>query len=156
MSTRGPKPQSAQVHYLTGGADKRDHSGQLDAHVACEVPACPSWLSKDAKKVWKYITKELERYGMISKLDRHTLATYCSAVAMFEQTERKIQELEVEGKTALTSKTPQGYEQVSALWVIRNKAFDQIKVIAEQFGLTPSARARVKVKDPNQGELDLV
>ena len=44
-------------------------------------PACPVWLSPEAKRIWKDVSRTLEESGTLGSVDRHILATYCSACA---------------------------------------------------------------------------
>lgn len=148
--TVGRKPLPSNLHYLNGNPGKRkENLDQPKIEVA--APPCPGWLPKSARAEWRYIVKELKRYGIISKLDKATLATYCSSYALFQMATIKLEEIE-DGESYIGS-TPNGMDTQSVWFQIRNKAFDQIKSSAPELGLTPSARSRVKINNPDQGDM---
>jgi len=160
MGARGPKPLPSNVHRLRGNPSKLP-SAQLmdDLQPEIEVPGCPPHLLPEARKEWKRITPELERYGLISKLDRGALSLYCQAWARWVWAERQLQrsmaradelrdEAEAKGEIyaggdGCTVATPNGHMTYSPHWVIANKAMDQVNKFLADFGMSPSARGRV-------------
>lgn len=77
MGTRGPKPLPANVHLLRGNPSKKplaDLTDDLQPEV--EIPSLPKHLLPEAVKEWRRVSRELLRYGMVSKLDRTALALY--------------------------------------------------------------------------------
>ena len=139
----GRKRKPPQLRVLQGNAGKRPIEHGPKVEIA--APKCPVWLPKEAKAEWKFITAELERYGLVSKLDRAALSVYCTSVALLEMAERKLKE-----PGGHVDETPNGLLQQSVWMQIRNKAVDQIMKTAPEFGLTPAARSRVDVKAPEQ------
>lgn len=117
--------------------------------IPCEAPPCPSWLSDEAKKHWRYLAKHLKEYGLISKLDQGTLANLCTYFSRAKEAE---QELQINGEFQTT---PNGYVQVSPYSVAFSRYSKLYNVLAKQFGLTPMARKGVSVENPNQATLDL-
>lgn len=92
MGERGPKPQPATVHLLKGHASHKRLGTLLDElKPEVEIPDCPPHLLKEARKEWRRITPELERYGLVSKLDRGALALYCQAWAWMVYHEEQLQ-----------------------------------------------------------------
>lgn len=170
MGARGPKALPANVHLLRGNPSKlsaADLTEGLQPEV--EIPNCPRHLLPEARKEWKRITPELERYGLISKLDRAALALYCQAYARWvwaeEQMARaqdlaasKRAEAEAKGQAydggdGLTVMTPSGHMTYSPHWVIGNKAQQQVKEFLAQFGLSPSSRTSVSTSSVRQRDL---
>jgi phage terminase small subunit len=71
MGQRGPKPLPGNVHQLRGNASKKPIATLLDElKPEVEIPGCPRHLLPEARKEWKRVAAELERYGLVSKLDR--------------------------------------------------------------------------------------
>src|SRR5690242_18226422 len=71
MGTRGPRALPANVHILRGNPSKKPLGELFDElRPEVEIPDCPSWIWSEAKKEWKRVSAELEKYGLISKLDR--------------------------------------------------------------------------------------
>lgn len=167
MGTRGPKPLPANVHRLRGNPSKKPLGELLDTlQPEVEIPGCPRHLLPEARKEWKRITPELERYGLISKLDRAALALYCQAWARWvwaeEQLQRHValaqsQQAEAvengvfyEGGDGYTVPTPNGHMTYSPHWVIANKAMEQVNKYMASFGLDPASRGRVNPSQVRQ------
>lgn len=122
---------------------------QLYQGIPCEKPPRPRWLSKGALEHWDFITDELEKHGLITKLDQGSLVNLCISYAQMREAEAHIQ---AEG---FVQETPNGYEQLSPWSVVYERASARYTKIAMQFGLTVRARAQIKQNNPNQAELDL-
>lgn len=160
----------ANVHVLRGNPSKKATADLVDGlQPEVEIPGCPRHLLPEARKEWRRITPELERYGLISKLDRTALALYCQAYARWvwaeEQMARaqtlaaeKRAEVEArgevyEGGDGMTVMTPSGHMTYSPHWVIGNKAQQQVKEFLAQFGLSPSSRTSVAPSSVRQRPL---
>lgn len=160
MGSRGPKSMPANVHMLRGNPSKKPLHELMDQlQPEIEVPGCPSHLMPEARKEWKRITPELQRYGLISKLDRSALALYCQAYSRWVWAERQLQRATAlaeqkreaaeakgevwEGGDGYTVPTPNGHMTYSPHWVIANKAMEQTNKYLADFGLSPSSRGRV-------------
>lgn len=143
MGSRGPKPLPDNVHLLNGNPSKKKlavlHDG---SRIPVEIPDCPTHLSVGAKKEWKRIAPELERLGLIAKIDRAALAIYCQTFARWEHAEKKLKE---EGDEGLVYAMPSGYKQTSPWLQISNRCVELIYKSLAEFGMTPSARSRVTV-----------
>jgi P27 family predicted phage terminase small subunit len=160
MGQRGPAPTPASIHLLNGNPGKRSQAAP-GSGPACAVPAAPVWLLDEARAEWDRITPELEKLGLISELDVAHLAAYCNAYAIMARCGRELKRLqgEVDDIVAgprdpmrgLVDVTPSGYKQISALMQAYNRAADAMKSHAAEFGLSPSARMRVKAD--GQGSL---
>ena len=84
--------------------DDRRAVGRLDdLQPLVEVPNCPAHLLPEARKEWKRITPELERYGLVSKLDRASLALYCQAWARWVWAERQLQRAQATAEAAMAA-----------------------------------------------------
>lgn len=162
MSKPGPKPAANNVVRLNGGEHTTHRPERGEIKTQTEIPACPRWLSKYAKEKWKEITTELARYELIASLDKDALTIYCDSFGVFREMCEKIQQLtgidtnqpDAGMQFGTIQLTPSNYKTVSAYWIVRNKAAEQMLKIGEQFGLSPSARVRVSPFNPNQGELN--
>lgn len=170
MGRRGPQPLPANVHMLRGNASKKPIADLVDGlQPEVEIPGCPRHLLPEARKEWRRITPELERYGLISKLDRTALALYCQAYARWVWAEEEMArqqalaaekraEAEAKGETytggdGMTVMTPSGHVTYSPHWVIGNKAQQQVKDFLAQFGLSPSSRSAVAPSSVRQRDL---
>ena len=151
MGQRGPKPLPDNVHRLHGNPSKKPLSALLDGvHPEVEIPKCPPHLQAEAKKEWKRVSIELEKLGLITRIDRAALAAYCAAWAELVFCEKKIEAINAadeDGEKGLATKTPSGYVQMSVWVQIRNRAYDRMMKFAAEFGMSPSSRSRVTPSD---------
>ncbi len=169
MGKRGPKPLPSNVHLLRGNAGHKSLASLMDDfQPEVEIPDMPSWLWPEAKKEWKRIAVELEKYGLISKLDRAALVLYCQAWARMvwgekmltramKQADEARQKAEEEGKAwtggdGIMVPTGSGGMQYSHFWVVQRQAAAQVKQYLDLFGLAPAARTKV-TPSSNQGDL---
>jgi P27 family predicted phage terminase small subunit len=138
------------VHLLNGNPSKKsasDLAGQ-SVRVPVEVPPCPQHLGTAARAEWKRITPHLVAAGLVTHLDRASLAAYCQAYGEWAMLEAKVKILMgekddagfVKGADALVDVTPSGYKQVAAIAQARDRALDRMLRFAKEFGLTPASR----------------
>lgn len=170
MGQRGPKPLPSNVHMLRGNASKKALGVLVDEfRPEVEIPDFPSWIWPEAKKEWKRISVELERYGLVSRLDRAALVLYCQAWAKMVWAERMLTRSmkaaddaraiaeaagqEYTGGDGLMVKTAGGNFTYSHHWVVGKHAAAEVKRYLDLFGLSPSSRTRVTTSDNRQGSL---
>lgn len=170
MGARGPKPLPANVHLLHGNPSKKP-LGDLfnEFRPEVEIPDYPSWIWPEAKKEWKRITVELERYGLVSKLDRAALVLYVQTWAelvwhkqMFTRDKVRAAEerkaVEARGDTytggdGMMIPTPNGGFTYSHHWVGARNAARELKTYLDMFGLHAAARSRVTPSNNRQASL---
>lgn len=170
MGKPGPKPLPSNVHMLRGNPSKKPLVSLLDEfQPEVELPGFPSWTWPEAKKEWKRIGAELERYGLVSKLDRAALVLYCQAWAKMvwaeqmlsramkdaeaKRTEAEAKGEEYSGGDGIMIRTASGNFTYSHHWVVGNKAAQQVKDFIALFGLSPSHRTSVSVSNNRQASL---
>lgn len=170
MGQRGPNGLPANVHLLRGNPSKLPLGGLFDEfRPEVEIPTSPAWVWPEAKKEWKRITVELERYGLISRLDRAALVLYCQAWAKLVWAEkmlaRQMQHAVAQEATAQAAgkewkggdgfmiPTPNGSFTYSPYWVAARHAGSEVNRYLAAFGLSPSSRSRVSTSDNRQAPL---
>lgn len=140
---------------MSGDRDMAGHR-QLPPDLACErgVPGMPEWLSREAKAEWRRIAPELDRVGVLCKVDRAALAAYCQA---FAEMADAIRILEKEGRIidqAVFNKVGDvtGYiKKIHPAHKLYKEGTARVKQFLGEFGLTPSSRVRLKA-GPGAGE----
>lgn len=172
MGARGPKPLPANVHRLRGNPSKL-RLDELDDGVnpEIEIPDCPRHLLPEARKFWRRLTPELEKLGLISKIDQAALALVCQEWAWKVWHEERLQgaikvaELgralheekraeyaardekweggEWAGGDGFQVPTPNGNLTYSPHWVARNRHALLLDKFLASFGMSPSSRGRV-------------
>ena len=144
MGRRGPAPQPTKLRKLRGNPGRRPlPQGEPQPRATKWPPAPPAWLSTEAKREWRRVGKELHRLGLFTVVDRGAFAIYCQAWADWRAA---VEFLEAEGSTYVLRdkdgkvKYVQQFPQVA----IARAAAQQVRAFAAEFGLTPSARTRVR------------
>ena len=106
---RGPKPTPKNVLKLRGSW-RGDLPGNVSEQNA-KMPKTPKWLTGEAKKVWKAVSKALFNAGKLVEIDGNLLAYYCDAHADYLEirgTLEKLRKEETDEKTLLAwTKTKQ-------------------------------------------------
>lgn len=149
MSIRGRKPKPTHLKVLQGNPGKRPLN-KNEPKPEPRAPYCPRWLSKRAKEEWKRIVPELEKLGLLTKIDMAALAGYCQAYARWREAEEI---LEREGLTMEhTNKAGATNVSLHPAFFAAQKYLAQMKAFATEFGLTPSSRSRINL--PEQKEED--
>jgi P27 family predicted phage terminase small subunit len=133
------KPVSAEVmksgesskHWTKAEIKAREESEALVKDKNKKGLYAPSWLSKDAKNIWKRITKSVQNIELLNNIDTEILAMYCDAYAEY----KKISQQKI--KSTDDIKAMQAYSRIVISY-------------AEKLGLTPSARARLVKKQADK------
>lgn len=146
----GRKALPRNVHLIQGNRSKKS-AAELGADLRppAGVPEPPDHLTSDALAEWRRVVPLLEAMGIIAEIYRAPLAVYCQAWGRHVHAERKLAEL---GDPALVSTTPSGYQQIGVWLQVSNRAAEQMKTFAAEFGMTPSAISRVSGA-ASQGDL---
>ncbi|PCJ18014.1 MAG: phage terminase small subunit P27 family [Candidatus Cloacimonadota bacterium] len=122
------------------GTYRKDRANDAEPQPDIVIPKCPKILGREGKKEWKKITKHLESLQLISNLDETALMLYCRAYENYIQAEQNINQ---EGNIATSEK---GVSYISTNAQLSAMYFKQMKTILVEFGMTPSARAKVQVQ----------
>lgn len=138
MGARGPAPKPTALKILEGnpGHEKLNRSEPKPQPVA---PKCPSWLDAEAKREWERISPALERLGLLTEIDGAAMAGYCASYGLWVKCKKVLHH------KGLTFKTASGYLMPRPEVAIGNRALIEVRAFCVQFGLTPSARARMSL-----------
>ncbi len=144
MAIRGRKPKPTRIKRLHGNPGRRPLNG-AEAMPEPATPSPPEFLSDEAKQEWSRVSDQLFRLGLLSQLDRTSLAAYCQAYGRWKQAEAAIAELAKRDQLShgLMIKTSNGNLIQNPLVGTANKAMSEMMRYAVEFGMTPSARSRV-------------
>jgi P27 family predicted phage terminase small subunit len=144
---RGRKPTPTAIKRLTGNPGKRGLN-RAEPTLPPAAPTAPRHLSPAAKKVWKRIAPQLAAARVLADVDTNALALYCTSYARWLEAETALQ---TDGLTVETKHGPAPHPMLR----ISRLAWDQVVKLSGEFGITPSARTRLKIDPGDAGEKSL-
>lgn len=146
---RGRKPTPTTMKRLRGNPGKRAlPKGEPTARRGKRTPSAPYYLSEAAAAEWRRVARMLHEMRVLTDADVQALALYCAAFARWAGAERMVEE---QGEVVLTGT---GSVKINPYVQIANLAWEQMRKMLLEFGMTPSARARIQVLDPGEAEND--
>jgi P27 family predicted phage terminase small subunit len=80
------KPASLKLLHGTG----RPRTGGSRVSVTSSTPRRPSWLNKEARRVWEHIVEHLDKNDLLKSTDAYTLSAFCVSAARWQSAERVI------------------------------------------------------------------
>lgn len=146
----GRRPVPAALKRLRGNPGKRKvhddkaapmpgvHLEAAAGEIASlPVPPAPKHLSKEARRTWESYAPELVRSGLLRKLDAYSFEQFCEIRARWLRAMRKVR---AKGET---------YEKDGVIRLrpeakIASECAKALRAFAQEFGLTPAARVKVK------------
>lgn len=140
MGLRGPTPKPTAIRILEGNPSRRPIRNN-EPKPEQVTPICPSWLDKDGRAEWHRVVPQLEKMGVLAKIDRGALALYCDAWSQFLAVRVMLQ------SEGMTYSLANGYVQQRPEVSVYHKLQAILKSWTHEFGLTPSARGRMTVGD---------
>lgn len=146
MGKRGPQPAPRALRVLRGGDPAPEPVPSL---TGCPEP--PDWLSEDALQVWDGLADDLHGRQVLTGWDGEGFASYCDAVA---RRARAARHLDADGEVVEAAVfdrngQQQGTRQVRSLWwQVWKDADGAVQRWGGRFGLTPSERSQIVVKQP--------
>jgi P27 family predicted phage terminase small subunit len=129
---------------LVGSREVEKRRREVKPEVA--IPSAPSLLDAEAKREWRRISVVLAKLELLTEIDRAALAMYCTAYSRWWAAEKKVREHGqiMKGKSGALFQNP--------YLGIANRAFTQMHKMLVEFGMTPSARAKLNVLDKAAGD----
>ena len=142
----GGRPRKPSALKLLTGTFRKDRAPKREPKPKAEkhIPAPPSFLGRVAKEEWRRVTPELYRLGLLTKVDRASLAGYCQSYARWIECEKVVTEM---GVTFMTEK---GYVCQRPEVSIAQKERALMRQFANDFGLNPSSRSRIDTPEPEK------
>jgi P27 family predicted phage terminase small subunit len=135
---RGPKPLPTHLKLMKNSHPERINKAEPKPKKPKACPLSPEDLTGDARKEWDRVSEELYQMGLLTGVDQSVLAAYCEMRARWREAERGIKEI------GLTVQAGNGTTIPNPLVGIANKAASDMVKYAIEFGMTPSARSRIK------------
>ena len=144
--TRGRKPKPTSLKKLGGNAGHRSLDSQEPApNVPERVPYAPRWLGDDAKAEWRRMVKALMKLGLYTDIDRTALEMYCQAYGRWLKAELECTD---QGEVLRSEETGNLYQ--NPWYWVANREWEKLRKMLPEFGLTPSARTRLHIDEPEE------
>ena len=149
----GPPRKPTALRILQGNPSKRPLP-EGEPHPEIVAPSCPAWMrDKIAIAAWRELASVLEGMRVVSEADRKALELLCDAYAEW----RRAREVVIEHGTTYEAENVNGglMLKVRPEVALAADAWRRIRSMLTEFGLTPAARARVKVGEiPEEDPLE--
>ena len=139
MGRRGPAPMPTALKRLRGET-RPSRLNDREPLPRRTVPRPPTDLDPAAKLIWRRTVREMPA-GMITAVDADALACYCEAVMRYRQAASLLARSAPLIRGARTGDLiANPLDRVTRGWA------DQIRLFARELGLTPSARAGLRME----------
>lgn len=139
---RGRKPVPTQLKLLRGNPGRRPISTREPTPALVdEGQAPPAWLEAAAKKEWRRLAPLLAKNGLLSELDLDALTAYCVAFTDWRRAA-------AQARRRAVVVGPNGFLMASPYVAMAARALTVLRSLMSDFGMTPSARARVTKIQP--------
>ena len=145
MGRRGPAPTPTNLRVLKG--DRPYRINQAEPRPRDLPPVPPDWLTPGARAEWDRVAPDLAAMGTAKAVDASALAAYCEAVALLA---RLVGLVERDGPIVAGRDGDPGPRKNPAVPLVRD-AMASVRLLAREFGFTPSARQPLKVEHSAAG-----
>lgn len=138
MGRRGPLPAQLPEN-VTRLRGEVTHSSPKVATVKPRPgkPTRPSWLTPYGKLVWGRVVKELDPLGLLSPVDRETLAAYCDASSIAKLARDQIH------KHGILLVGQKGDLVKNPAWQVFQQSAGILDRLGTKLALNPSSRLRI-------------
>jgi P27 family predicted phage terminase small subunit len=137
----GRKPKPTHLKLLQGTGRRRRNPREPRPRLS--IPSAPRHLNPAARSEWRRLSEELHQLGLLTEIDRAALAMYCQAYGRWVFAEQKLKD-----EKLLIVKSPTDQPMQNPWLQIANRAMRQMHSLLAEFGMSPSARARVPAGEP--------
>ena len=144
MGAPGRKPKPTNLKRLAGNPGHRPLNEHEPQSQAASTRAPRGRLPVEGKRLWRYLAPRLAELGLLTEMDTTALEMMCLHYATAVQAERLIRR---EG--LVTTGVRGGLVKHPAVQILRDSS-TAFRQYAEQFGLTPSSRARIELPMPDE------
>ena len=139
---RGRKPTPSALRILRGNPRKHALNADEPTPGALDLTP-PRGLSTPGRAEWRRVAPMLARLGILTETDAAALRAYCEAFATWQEATAGIR------AAGMVEQTEFGL-RASPYVKIANEAATQMRALLVEFGMTPSARARIHTKKPTE------
>ncbi len=132
---RGRKPTPSHLKLLAGNPGRRPMNPN-EPKPMVKIPPCPRRLTGEARREFRRASKLFAGIGILTEADIPMFELYCEAWGRCCEMRKKVEEIgpvvEVDHKL-----------KYNPYVLLAEKAFKDFRLMANEFGASPSARSRV-------------
>lgn len=136
MGKRGPKPKPKALKVFAGNPNKRPLP---DEPEPTGIPAKPQGLGKIASQAWDDAAKQLIPLKLLTDLDANAFLAYCHAWEDYLQAKSDVL---FNGAYCVLDN---GNSVISAPYRRMHMAFERLRRLQAEFGMTPASRSCLNV-----------
>ena len=140
--TCGRKPKPTAVKVAQGNPGRRRING-AEPKPPASLPEPPPHLSQTARAEWDRLAESMNGIGLLTQVDRTTMAAYCQCYGRWVEAEEKL------ATTPAILRMPSGCIQPSPWLTIANKQLELMGKYMAELGLTPASRLRLAIQLPS-------
>ena len=144
MPKPGTKSKPDHLKALNGNPGKRKlNNAENKGGDVEDFPPAPSWMDYYAKKEWERTGPRLAKMGLLKEIDLTTFMIYCQRFADWVRAEKSL------NKNGQTYISPKGDVGKRPETVVAREAAKQLRMYAENMGLSQAARAGMDINQDN-------
>lgn len=147
MGARGKAPAPTALKLVRG--DRSSRVNRSEPKPPEREVICPTWLTPDAKRIWRENADELVKAGVLTVWDAELFGQWCEAVVQVRRARRELgqrKSLLVKGSKGQPMKHP-------ALQIVRD-SIDMMLRISARFGFDPASRGQLRIGGGPGGNKD--
>lgn len=152
MAKPGRRPKPTQLKLLEGNAGKRPlNQGEPQFEVRKLRPP-NGVLSKYGRNLWRQLEPILRGAEILTEADAAAFLLLCQHYGYAVEAGREVFNRET-GKVEFTVESARSGAKKNPLMQVFKENSQMFRMYAEQFGLTPSARSRLHIPEPEEASL---
>lgn len=171
---RGPKPRPSALTELADNPGHRAINHNEPKPVQELYPEAPGWLTDAEVRVWDLTIPDLVPLGLITRIDKNSLARYCVCLSQYQIIKTQIDTMasftmpiyeekpKVHPETGCYLLEPKTKEIIKERYIKKLATvpqFHQLIALSQEmrkfeseFGLTPAARTRISIELKEGGD----
>lgn len=139
MKTGRPR-KPTKLKIIEGNRGKRKIKPEPEPTLG--IPDAPPSLTKRGADVWERFVPELDRLGLLTKVDGTSLVAACNGAGQGEWADAQMEKLQ-------SAKRVNTY-RIMMLNAVSKKGWQQWRAFCTEFGLTPASRSKLAVPERKQ------
>ena len=138
MPRGGPNNTKPTKLHVLHGTDRADRQYPDEPEPDVAPPDLPPGLGYYGKQKWQELAPKLTKVGLLTEIDHDLLRAYCEAYERFRRANRRLH------KAYANDEIDPG--DMRKIEISAEKAESSLRLLANEFGLSPSARRGLSIE----------